>query len=98
MVRYPSESSAPAFLYTTAYCPFCIRARGLLSQKGVNFYEVNVGDYPELRPEMVALSRRTTVPQIWIGERHIGGCNELYALEREGKLDAMLKKAGHQGG
>ena len=79
-------------MYTTATCPFCQSAERLLEKKGVRDVEkIRVDLQPERRPEMVQKSGRRTVPQIWIGERHIGGCDDLYALEREGKLDPLLK-------
>ena len=78
------------YLYTTRFCPFCIQAKRLLSSKGVSYREIPVDGNPELRVEMMNLSGRRTVPQIWIGDSHIGGCDELYALERSGQLDMML--------
>jgi glutaredoxin 3 len=79
-------------MYTTATCPFCQSAERLLEKKGVRDVEkIRVDLHPERRPEMMQKSGRRTVPQIWIGERHIGGCDDLYALEREGKLDPLLK-------
>ena len=81
------------YLYTTRFCPFCIQAKRLLSSKGVRYREIPVDGDPELRVEMMNLSGRRTVPQIWIGEQHIGGCDELYALERSGQLDPMLADA-----
>ena len=82
------------YLYTTRFCPFCIQAKRLLSSKGIAYREIPVDGDPELRVEMMNLSGRRTVPQIWIGESHIGGCDELYALERSGQLDAMLAGTG----
>lgn len=81
----------PVEIYTTSICGFCARAKGLLSKKGVSFSETNVMKYPNKRTEMMQRANgRRTVPQIFIGKKHIGGCDELYALERSGKLDAML--------
>ena len=77
-------------IYTTRFCPFCIRAKHLLSAKGVAFDEIAVDGKPELRQEMSAKSGRSTVPQIWIGERHVGGCDDLYHLESTGQLDGLL--------
>lgn len=77
-------------LYTTRYCPYCIRARQLLERKGVAYRDIAVDERPALRREMMQRSGRRTVPQIWIGDRHIGGCDELYQLERAGRLDALL--------
>jgi glutaredoxin 3 len=77
-------------LYTTPWCPYCVRAKQLLSSKGVEFEEIDVSPQSKLRLEMEKLSRRSTVPQIWIGDKHIGGCDELFALDRAGKLELML--------
>jgi glutaredoxin 3 len=76
-------------VYTTRFCPYCHMAKELLRKKGTTFEEVDVSQC-ELRAEMSARAGRQTVPQIWIGERHIGGCDDLYALDREGKLDLLL--------
>jgi glutaredoxin 3 len=78
-------------MYATAACPFCQSAERLLRDKGVAFEKIRVDLQPELRAEMQQKSGRRTVPQIWIGERHVGGCDDLYALDREGKLDPLLK-------
>lgn len=84
---------AKVLMYLTAACPFCQSAERLLSQKGVRDVErVRVDLEPERRAEMMQKSGRRTVPQIWIGERHIGGCDDLYALERQGGLDLLLKE------
>jgi len=78
-------------LYTTRFCPYCAMAKQLLQQKGVAFEEIDVGGKPGLRTEMTLKAKgRRTVPQIWIGETHVGGCSELYELERKGELDALL--------
>lgn len=78
-------------IYTRPYCPYCIRAVDLLEQKGVDFSEIEAGFDPEKRQEMMSRSGRTTFPQIFIGEAHIGGCDDMMALEREGRLDKLLK-------
>lgn len=78
-------------LYTTRFCPYCVRAKSLLNSKGVEYEEIAVDNDPALRREMMAKSGAHTVPQIWIGEEHVGGCDELYALERSGKLDKALE-------
>ena len=80
-------------MYLTAACPFCQSAERLLADKGVSDIErIRVDLQPELRAEMTKKAGGSrTVPQIWIGERHVGGCDDLYALEREGKLDPLLK-------
>jgi glutaredoxin 3 len=83
---------AKVVMYLTATCPFCQAAERLLEQKGViDIEKVRVDLQPGRRAEMAKKSGRRTVPQIWIGERHVGGCDDLYALEREGQLDALLK-------
>jgi len=81
-------------IYTTRYCGYCTSAKALLSRKGVTFSEIDVtGDY-EGRSLMVERANgRMTVPQIFIGATHVGGCDELYALERAGKLDPLLSAA-----
>lgn len=81
----------PIKLYTTASCPFCVRAKDLLEKKELSYEEIDVTNDDEARTKMVALSKRRTVPQIWIGERHVGGCDELYALDTSGELDTLLK-------
>jgi len=82
---------ARVLMYITAACPFCQSAERLLLEKGVRIEKVRVDLEPARRAEMVQKSGRRTVPQIWIGERHIGGCDDLYALECEGKLDPLLE-------
>ncbi len=76
-------------IYTTTWCPYCIRAKQLLQNKNVKFTEINVAE-SALRTKMTALTGGTTVPQIVINAQAIGGCDELYALERAGKLDELL--------
>jgi glutaredoxin 3 len=82
---------AQVLMYCTAACPFCQSAERLLAQKGARVEKIRVDLEPARRGEMVQKSGRSTVPQIWIGERHVGGCDDLYALDREGGLDSMLK-------
>jgi len=78
-------------LYTTMYCPYCTRARALLQRKGVAFVDIDIAEHPERRGEMVRrASGRTTVPQIFIDGEHIGGCDDLMALDRAGRLDPKL--------
>ena len=77
-------------MYATAACPFCQSAERLLVAKGAQIETIRVDLEPGRRDEMSRKSGRRTVPQIWIGERHIGGCDDLYALDREGRLDALL--------
>lgn len=80
-------------MYSTPWCPYCIRARLLLKGKGVAFEDIDVAGNPALRREMEARSHRHTVPQIWINGEHIGGCDELHALDRAGQLDEKLALA-----
>lgn len=80
-------------MYSTRFCPYCIRARQLLKHKGVAFQDLDVGAEPALRLEMMEKSGRRTVPQIWIGARHVGGFTDLLALERQGELDDLLFSA-----
>ena len=85
---------APVVMYMTPFCPYCILARDLLRRKGVDFTEIDVHAQRERRHEMIARAGgRRTVPQIFIGDVHIGGCDELYALDRNGQLDRYLAGA-----
>lgn len=78
-------------MYATAVCPYCVRAEQLLQRKGVaDLEKIRVDLDPEQRDQMMRLSGRRTVPQIFIGDHHVGGCDDLFALERSGKLDALL--------
>ncbi len=77
-------------VYTTPFCPFCVRAKYLLNDKGVEFTEIDVAMNPQLRGEMQQLSGGHTVPQIFIDDQSVGGCDELFALERNGELDTLL--------
>ncbi len=77
-------------IYTTLMCPFCSRALSLLKGKGVDYTEVDVTFRPKLRRAMAKRAGARSVPQIWIDGRHIGGCDELHALDAAGKLDPML--------
>jgi glutaredoxin 3 len=82
-------------IYTTAYCPYCAWAKDLLVKKRVSFKEIDVGGNSALRAEMSARANGgTTVPQIFIGTTHVGGCDDLYALEDAGKLDPLLAQPG----
>lgn len=78
-------------MYGTRGCPYCVAARRLLDKKGVGFDDIRVDEQPERRAEMRTRGGGHTVPQIWIGDRHIGGCDDLYALEAKGQLDEMLE-------
>ncbi len=81
---------AKVTIYTRPFCPYCSRALALLSEKGADFTEIEAGMDPALRQEMMQRSGRNTFPQIFVGERHIGGCDDMMALEEQGKLDALL--------
>lgn len=84
--------SAKVLMYCTAACPFCQAAERLLVQKGATIEKVRVDLQPELRAEMTKKAGgRRTVPQIWIAGRHVGGCDDLYELDRKGELDPLLK-------
>ncbi len=85
-------------IYTTMLCPYCHMAKRLLQSKGVAFEEIDVTFKPGLRAEMAEKAGRRTVPQIWIGEQHVGGCDELQALDRAGELDALLEREGAKAG
>ena len=87
------SQQAKVTLYTTRWCGFCARAKALLEHKGARYTEIPVDNEPEKRQEMMQLSGRYTVPQIWVGDVHVGGCDELYALEHSGQLDQLLKQA-----
>jgi glutaredoxin 3 len=77
-------------IYTTAWCPYCHRAKALLNRKGVAFDEIDVTMDAATRADMAARAGQHTVPQIWIGDTHVGGSDDLHALERAGRLDALL--------
>ena len=81
-------------VYTGALCPFCSRVKKLLKNKGVDFREIDVTFKPKLRAEMAARAGKSSVPQIWINDRHVGGCDELYALEQSGELDGLIAQGG----
>ena len=80
-------------MYSTRFCPYCVRARSMLNSKNVEFTDIPVDSAPEKRREMIARSGRYTVPQIWIGAQHIGGFDDLAMLERQGRLNSLLTPA-----
>jgi glutaredoxin 3 len=82
---------AEIIIYTTEICPYCVRAKQLLDRKGLDYSEIRVDNNDALRNEMIKLSGRRTVPQIFINGKSIGGCDDLYQLELSGELDKMLK-------
>jgi len=81
---------AIATIYTTKICPYCIRAKYLLDSKKVEYVEIAVDGDVDLRRELMVKSGQHTVPQIWVGDHHVGGCDELMTLERTGELDGLL--------
>lgn len=84
---------APVVMYSTRFCPYCMRARALLEAKGVSYTDIGVDGRPELRAQMVERSGRYTVPQIWIDEQHVGGYDDIALLDRQGRLDQLLSAA-----
>ena len=85
-----SSTMAHVTIYTRPFCGYCARALKLLNDKGVEFTEIEAGFDPDKRREMMDRSGRSTFPQIFVGDRHIGGCDDMRALERAGKLDPLL--------
>jgi glutaredoxin 3 len=86
-------TQAPAVtLYATSWCPYCTRARALLTSKGVSFTEIDIEATPGARAEMQARAGRTSVPQIFVGERHLGGFDDTKALDDQGLLDSILQR------
>jgi glutaredoxin 3 len=77
-------------IYSTGYCPYCIRAKALLDSKEVAYEEIRIDLQPMLKREMMARSGRQSVPQIFIDDLHVGGCDDLFALERQARLDPLL--------
>ncbi len=86
-------TQAAITMYVTGWCPYCQRAKALLTGKGLAFDEINVDDQPQFRAEMIARSGRRTVPQIFIGDTHVGGCDDLIALDGGGELDRLIQGA-----
>ena len=85
------SSNAKIEIYSGDYCPYCVRAKSLLKKRGLNFIEYNVQQEPEKRAEMMKRSNGgRSIPQIFINDQHVGGCDELYALDKKGQLDAWL--------
>ncbi|EWH10669.1 glutaredoxin 3 [Catenovulum agarivorans DS-2] len=81
---------ATVTIYSKGWCPFCRRAKALFMQKGVEFNEIDIDQQPEKRDEMIQLSGRSAVPQIFINEHHVGGCDDLFDAEYNGELDKLL--------
>jgi glutaredoxin 3 len=86
-------SQPPIVMYLSQWCPYCVRARALFAAKGAVVTEIDVDAVPGAREEMITRSGRRTVPQIFIADRHVGGCDDLYALDRGGGLDPLLGAA-----
>ena len=78
-------------IYLTQSCPYCKAARQMLAEKGCQWQEIDLGEHPEQHQEMIQRSGRYSVPQIWIGDRHVGGFDDLTALDAAGELDALLR-------
>lgn len=83
----------PVLIYTTPICPYCVRAKQILNKKGATFREIDVSNDPEKRAYLVEATGQRTVPQIFIAGQSIGGCDDMIALDRAGKLDGMLQRA-----
>jgi glutaredoxin 3 len=94
--RYPDRVKANVEIYTWQTCPFCIRAKLLLWWKGVNYTEYKIDGDETARTQMAERSNgRRSVPQIFINQKHIGGCDDLYNLDQKGQLDGLLAQASH---
>jgi glutaredoxin 3 len=85
-------SAAPVVIYTKSWCPYCIRAKALLDAKQAGYQEIDIEREPQRRAEMITRSGRSTVPQIFIGDTHVGGCDDLHELEARGGLDPLLAR------
>ena len=90
----PQGATPEITLYSTAICPYCVAAKNFLKSKGAQWTEVRIDLDPEQREKMMALTRRTSVPQIFIGDFHVGGYDDMIALHREGKLEPLLAGQG----
>ncbi|MFM1886516.1 MAG: hypothetical protein RL026_1673 [Pseudomonadota bacterium] len=86
------HSTAPVVVYATSWCPYCHRVRALLDRKGVAYTLVDIDSVPGAREEMQQRSGRTSVPQVFVGERHLGGCDDTHALDAKGELDPILQR------
>lgn len=92
-----AAAQPPITLYTSAICGYCVAAKNFLRSRGLQWDEVRIDLDPAERERMVARTRRTSVPQIFIGDTHVGGCDDLYALEEAGKLDLLLARVSEYG-
>ena len=90
----PAITPAPITIYSTAICPYCVAAKNFLNSKGKQWREVRIDMDPAERDRMVAITRRTSVPQIFVGETHVGGYDDMMALHRAGKLEPLFQEAG----
>ena len=84
-------------VYVSDWCPYCQRAKGLLAQKNVQINEIDVEEDAKFREEVSARSPRRTVPQIFIGDKHVGGCDDLFELDRSGELDRLIRGLDERG-
>ncbi|MGH8134837.1 MAG: glutaredoxin domain-containing protein [Steroidobacteraceae bacterium] len=85
-------TAAPVKVYTSSFCGYCVRTLGLLQRRGIEYTEISVEDSPGLRDELLAKSGRRSLPQVYLGERYLGGAEELAAMDRNGELDQLLAK------
>lgn len=90
----PTASAAPITIYTTQICPYCVAAKNFLKSKGLSWTEIRVDTDPAEREKMVALAKRTSVPQIFVGDTHVGGFDDMMALHRAGKFEPLLTGQG----
>ena len=90
----PAITPAPITIYSTAICPYCVAAKNFLKSKGLAWTEVRIDTDPAEREKMVALTKRTSVPQIFVGDVHVGGYDDMMALHRAGKFEPLLSGAG----
>ena len=84
--------AAPVKVYTSSFCGHCMRTLDLLQRRGIEYTEISVEDSPGLRDELLARSGRRSLPQVYLGERYLGGAEELIAMDRDGELDRLLAK------
>lgn len=91
MVQQTEVETVKVTMYCTDWCPYCIRAEKLLASKGAIIIKINLDDQPDRRAEMVERTGRTTVPQIYIGDHHVGGHDEIVSLDKNGDLDVFLR-------
>lgn len=90
-----TSARVPVRVYATGWCPYCVAARDMLRSKGVQFEEIDLTSDPSRRAEMESLSGRSSVPQIFVGDEHVGGYDDMAALDRSGRLDRLLGITGH---